>query len=167
MSLNQQKIQAAVAGFDPDLPVYFGGALDQKIHEQLFFYRMVGTIFGLMALTALFLAATGLYGLLSFSVSQRVSELGIRAALGASKTQILQLIVKQGLRQVGWGLAIGLALAFVVARLLESQLFGVDPFDPLTFTMVSLILFLVGTAAALVPAMRACRIDPMAALRQD
>lgn len=162
-----RSIRTAVAGFDPDLPVYFGGELDQKIHEQLFFYRMVGTIFGLMALTALFLAATGLYGLLSFSVSQRVSELGVRAALGASTTQILQLIVKQGLRQVGWGLAIGLALAFFVARLLESQLFGVDPFDPVTFTMVALILLLVGTAAALVPALRACRIDPVVALRQD
>ena len=160
-------IRDAMAAFNSDIPVYFGGDLETKIGEQLFFYRMVGSIFGFMAFTALLLAATGLYGLLSFSVTQRLSELGVRVALGADTRQILSLIVRQGLKQVAWGLLLGLGLALVVARLLEHQLFGVSPFDPVTFLVVAIILLLVGFAAAFVPALRAGRVDPVVALRNE
>lgn len=160
-------IRKAVAAVDPDLPIYFAGNLRHKISQQLFFYRMVGTIFTVMAVVALLLAISGLYGLLSFSVSERTSELGVRMALGASARDILLLIVRGGLRKVLVGLVVGFVLALAVTRLLESQLVGVDPYDVPTFLLVGVTLLATGLAAAYMPALQASRVAPMDALRPD
>jgi predicted permease len=123
-------------------------------------------LLGLFAAVALVLAAMGIYGVMSYSVEQRAHEMGIRTALGASRRDNLNLVLMQALRMTLAGLAAGLAAAFGLTRLLSSQLFGVKPADPLTFVAVPLILLVVALAAACVPAMRASRADPLAALRQ-
>lgn len=160
-------IRNAVVAVDPDLPIFFAGSLRHKISQQLFFYRMVGTIFTVMAIVALLLAVTGVFGLLSFSVAQRTGEMGVRMALGASAREVLLLVVGGGLRQVAVGLGIGFALALVVTRLIESQLVGVEPYDLPTFVAVGLALLGTALAAVLFPALRASRVDPMVALRLE
>jgi putative ABC transport system permease protein len=160
-------IRRAVAAVDADLPIFFAGPLRHKIAQQLFFYRMVGTIFTIMAAVALLLAVSGLYGLLSFSVSERTSELGVRMALGATAREVLFLVVGSGLRKVLIGLAVGFVLAIGVTSLIESQLVGVEPYDVPTFLLVGLALLATGLLAALLPALRASRVVPMDALRLE
>ena len=104
---------------------------------------------------------------MSYSVAQRGHEIGIRMALGAARTTVLKLVLRQGMSLVAIGLAIGIAGALAVTRYLESQLFGVKPTDPITFTIVALVLATVALVATLVPALRATRVDPMVALRQE
>ena len=127
--------------------------------------RMMATMVGLFGVVALVLAAIGLYGVMAHLAGQRTTEIGIRLALGARPASIFQLMLKDGLRLVLIGSAIGLAGAFAGARLVENQLFGVTPADPLTFVGVSLTLVVVAVAACLIPARRAMRVDPMRALR--
>jgi len=122
------------------------------------------TLFGAVALV---LSAVGIYGVLAFSVTQRVRELGIRQALGASAAAILALVLSQGLRTAGIGLGIGLAGSFVLARYLQSLLFGVTVHDATVFAGVTIVLFAVVAAACYLPASRATRIDPMEALRES
>jgi putative ABC transport system permease protein len=109
----------------------------------------------------------GIYGVVSYSVAQRTTELGIRMALGAKPGQIRGLILRQGLAPVGLGLAVGVAAALALGRLLGSLLYGVGPTDPLTIAVVALLLLAVATAANYLPARRATRIDPLVALRAD
>jgi ABC-type antimicrobial peptide transport system permease subunit len=125
---------------------------------------MLLTIFAAMALA---LALVGFYGLLAYSVMQRSSEMGIRIALGATRTQVAGLIVRQALQLVLTGLLIGLASALALSRLLASSLFEIRPWDPTTFTLVP-VLFLTATlVACLIPARRAAKTDPMAILRSE
>jgi putative ABC transport system permease protein len=116
---------------------------------------------------ALLLAAIGIAGVTSCSVTQRTSEIGIRMALGASRGEILVVILRQNLGPVIAGLLAGLVLAFAVAPLLQSLLFGVAPDDPLTFSSLSVLLFVMASLACYLPARRAMRVDPMVALRYE
>jgi putative ABC transport system permease protein len=121
----------------------------------------------IFASIALLLAAVGIYGVMSYNVEQRTHEIGIRSALGASRRDTVILLVVQALRMTLTGVAAGMAASFGLTRLLRTQLFGVEPSDPLTFAVVPLILLAVAMAAVYVPTLRAARIDPLIALRHE
>jgi putative ABC transport system permease protein len=124
---------------------------------------LIGTFAGI----ALLLSTIGIYGVMSYTVSQRTRELGIRMALGSSREGVLGLVLKQGMTLAVLGVVLGLGGAFALTRLIESQLYGVEPTDPTTFVAVTLTLTLVALMASLLPAMRATRVDPMVALREE
>jgi ABC-type antimicrobial peptide transport system permease subunit len=131
------------------------------------FYRVFGTLFVAFGLAALAMATIGLYGVMSFSAGTRTREIGVRMALGAERKTVLMMILGQGVWQIAAGLAIGLVLAALLSRGLGLLLFGVRPWDPAVFAVVVLALTAAGTLAAFIPARRATRIAPVAALRLD
>ena len=124
-------------------------------------------LFSAFAALGLTLAAAGIYSVLSFHVTRRTHELGVRMALGASRRSVLRLMLAMGGRLVLIGLVIGVPISLASTRLLRSQLFGVQPADPLSYVVVSLLLGMVALAACYVPARRAAAVDPMQALRQE
>jgi putative ABC transport system permease protein len=124
-------------------------------------------LLGIFTLMALLLAAVGIYGVMSYSVEQRTHEIGIRAALGASRRDTLSLVLLQGLRMTLAGVMVGVAASFWLTRLLSAQLFGVTPRDPMTFVAAPLFLVAVAILAAYIPALRASRVDPVVALRHE
>ena len=121
----------------------------------------------LFAVLALLLAVIGLYGVIAYSVSQRVNEIGVRMAMGAEGIDIIRLIVSQGMTLAGIGIGIGLATGYFAARSMQAMLFGITPFDLPTFLGVPLVIALVTLAACMIPALRAAQIDPQNALRRD
>jgi len=141
--------------------------MDQLLSESVGQRRLSMLLLGLFATIALLLASIGIYGVMSYSVAQRSHELGIRMALGAARGNVLRLVLRQGMSLVVIGLVIGILGAIGVTRLLATQLFGVDATDPATFTLVAGGLALVALVATLVPALRATRVDPLVALRQE
>ena len=124
-------------------------------------------IIGLFALTALLLAGLGIYGVISYLVSERTHEIGIRLALGAQRSDILRMVVRQGLGLAIAGAAVGLVCALIVSHLMAGLLYGVRPTDPVTFVGVALLLIGVALLACYIPAQRAIRVDPLVALRHD
>ncbi|HEV2247629.1 MAG TPA: ABC transporter permease [Terriglobia bacterium] len=160
-------VRRAVRSVDANQPVSDVKTMDERIASSLAPQRFAATLLAVFAALAVLLAALGLYGLMSHSVAQRTSEIGIRMALGATRGGVLSLFVQEGLRLVLAGLAIGIAGAFVLARFLASLLYGVKPTDPVTFVAVSLILTAVALAACFIPARRAAKVDPMVALRYE
>jgi len=160
-------VRRAVAAVDADIPIYHVQTLEEGIEAGTWFIRVFGVIFGVMGVVALFLAAVGLYGVLSFSVSRRTREMGVRMALGAHRRDVIRLIMRQGGSQLAVGLAIGLAAAWGVSSLMETFIVQVDPRDPFTFLATVLVLAAAGLAAAWIPAERATRVDPLVAIRTE
>jgi putative ABC transport system permease protein len=165
--LATQPVRDAVLAVDADLPIYFVQTLQKAIDDNHWFYMIFGSLFMVFGAAALFLAAVGLYGVMSTSVSQRTREMGVRMALGAKSGDVLRLVMRQGLVQLAIGLTLGLALALGVSNLLQMLLFEVNPRDPVTFIAIGAVLSMTAAAACFVPAARATRVHPMQALRYD
>ncbi|HKG92900.1 MAG TPA: ABC transporter permease [Gemmatimonadaceae bacterium] len=158
-------VRQVVTDIDSDLPIYNVKSLAGAIDGETWFYDVFGAVFMVFGFVALFLAAVGLYGVMAFSVGRRTREIGIRSALGAQGRDVLGLILRQGLAQIGLGLLLGVSLAAALSHFMAMLLFQVEPRDPAVFAAVIVTLFLTGVAACLIPARRAARVDPMVALR--
>ena len=161
------QVREQVQSVDPTLPVYGAQTLNETVSASLAQRRFSLEIVGLFALTALLLAGLGIYGVISYLVSERTHEIGIRLALGASRSNILRMVLRQGLGLVLVGAAVGLVCALIVSHLMASLLYGVRPTDPLTFAGVALLLIGVALLACYVPARCATRVDPVQALREQ
>jgi Acidobacterial duplicated orphan permease len=160
-------IRQAIWRVDKDQPVWGVQSMDQLLDGAVGSPKLIVRLTMGFAIIALLLGAIGIYGVLSYTMSQRTNELGIRIALGAESRQVVRMVVSEGMRIVAIAIVIGLAGSFAATRLLRSQLFGVGPTDVLTFSIVTLLLGGVAMLACYLPARRASRIDPMVALRQD
>jgi putative ABC transport system permease protein len=158
-------VRRAVQSIDPDQPIYNVRSMDSLLATTLAPRRLSLLLLAAFAMTALLLAGVGIYGVLAYSVTQRTHEIGIRMALGARRADVLVMILRQGIRLVLIGAALGVAAAFGLTRLMSSLLFGVSPTDPATLGAVCLVLVGVALLACIVPARRASGVDPMIALR--
>jgi putative ABC transport system permease protein len=157
----------AIHSVDKDQPLADIRTLEQIKSETVASDRLQTMLLTIFASVALLLAAIGIYGVISYSVTQRTHELGIRAALGASQSGLLGLVIRQGMTVALCGLGLGLVGALVLTRLLGSLLFGISPHDPVTLTAVALVLSSAAFLACYVPARRAARVDPIVALRYE
>jgi predicted permease len=158
-------LREAVAEVDPTMPFYDVSTMESRIRDSLADRRAPMLLTGVFAAVALFLAAVGIYGALGYLVAMRQREIGIRVALGSGVRRVFRMVVREGAVIVGAGLAAGLAGAFALGRMIESQLYGVAVTDPMVIAAVVAILGAVGLIACLVPARRATRIDPVVALQ--
>ena len=158
-------VRRVLRDVDPQLVLGRPRTLRDEFNISVGDQRLMATLIGLFGLVALVLAAIGLYGVMTHLASQRTTEIGVRIALGAEPSSILRMLLQEGLKLVAMGCLLGLAGAFAAARFVRTQLFGIDAIDPLTFALVCVTLAVVGAAACLLPALRAMRIDPIAALR--
>jgi predicted permease len=161
-----EPLKKIVADMDPNIPLYNVDLLSDVVAKAFATKRLATVVVGLFSGAALLLAAVGLYGVLSYSVAQRKRELGVRIALGAQSSRILQLVVKQGLIVVGIGLAVGVVTAMGLAHLIAGILYGVSAIDLVSIGLSILILGVAALIACLLPALRATRIDPLTALRE-
>jgi len=160
-------LETAVQSVEKDLPVTRVLPMAQLMRNAIARQRLSTVILGMFAGVALLLAAVGLYGVVSQSVTERTREIGVRMALGSERSAVLRLFVFHGVATAGVGTLMGLAGAFVLSRWLETLLFGVEPTDPATFAIVAIVLLLVAAAACYIPSRRAARMDPLIALRTD
>jgi putative ABC transport system permease protein len=164
-------IRSELAQFDSSLPMSNIALMDEVMSQSVAQPRLEAVLLAMFGALAMLLAAVGIYGVMSYTVTQRTSEFGIRMALGASRTAVLKMVVARGLGLTGIGLAAGLAsglmLAFAVKRILARILFGVSTTDPFTFILVTALLIVVALLACYIPARRATKVDPMVALRYE
>jgi predicted permease len=160
-------VRNAIWSVDKDQPVSNIDSMEHIVATAVARQRFSMLLLAIFAGLALALAAVGIYGVMSYSVAQQTREIGIRIALGAKRSDVLTMTVKQGLKLVGFGLVIGLATAFILTRVMASLLFGISATDPATFLGVSLMLLFVAFFASYIPALRATRVDPMIALRAE
>jgi predicted permease len=166
MSITPQ-VREIVSSLDRDIPIYWVYPMTEALARPLWFIRVFGTMFMIFGAIALFLAAVGLYAVMAFSVGRRTREVGIRMALGAKPADVVGMVLRQGIWQLGAGMAAGLTLALGVAQLMKVVLFDVPPRDPVIFGGVITVLTVAGLLASFVPALRATRVDPLLALRSD
>jgi ABC-type antimicrobial peptide transport system permease subunit len=161
------ELRALVASRNPNVPVGEVRTLDAVVQESATGSRSMMWLFVAFGGAALLLAAIGTYGVISYSVSQRTYEMGVRVALGATRTRIFGMVLEQSLRLVLTGLACGVVVSFALTRMLVKFLYGVGATDPWTFLGVSVVLVITALLAGYVPAWRASRVDPLRALRVD
>jgi ABC-type antimicrobial peptide transport system permease subunit len=160
-------IRRTTKSFDPALKVSSIVPVSVLIDQDLNGDRLIAKLSGFFAILVLVLAANGLYGIVSYTTGRRTSEIGLRMAMGANRGDVIQMVLSETVTLIGAGLAIGLPAALASAKLIAATLVGVSPSDPETLALVTLIMLTAGVCAALIPAARASRVDPMAALRQS
>jgi len=160
-------VRQAVTSIDPSLPAYSIASLASIVSDSVAQRRFSMLLLGVFALIALFLAAIGLYGVVAYSVNQRTQEIGVRMAIGAQRGDVFRLIVGGGMKLAVIGVILGLAGALAAARVVETMLFGVTPFDPASYGTTAGVLLAVAALACYMPARRAMQVDPLAALRQE
>ena len=160
-------LQQAVASVDKDQPLVSIASLEQNLLDFIAPQRFDTTLMAIFAAIGLVLSAVGIFGVMSYRVAQRTHEIGVRMALGAEDRDVLRMVLAEGLRTAALGLAVGWAGAWALTRYLASLLFTVKPGDPLTLGLVSVLALATAAAASYLPARRASRLDPMAALRED
>jgi putative ABC transport system permease protein len=158
-------IRAALAEVEPDMPIAEVRPMRRVVGDSISRTSFTASVLTIAALVALFLGAVGIYGVLSYLVSQRTTEIGIRAALGATPASVRRMVLSQGMWFVGVGVLLGLAAAVALARLLTAQLYGVSPLDPLTLLAATALFAAVALLASLLPAARAAGTAPLDALR--
>jgi putative ABC transport system permease protein len=158
-------LRRELKALDPDLPLTQVLTMEEVVMRSVWQPRLYAILFGIFATVALLLAAIGIYGVMSYAVTQRTNEIGIRMALGARGADVLKLVVSEGMKLTLLGVSIGLAGAYGLTRLMTALLFGVSATDPLTFAGVALMLVGVALLACWLPARRATKVDPMIALR--
>jgi predicted permease len=160
-------VRGEVQKLERNLPLTQARPMTELLAMSLFGARAGAILLGCFGLLALLLATVGLYGVMSYSVSRRTREIGIRMALGAQGSTVLRLVLREGMTLVALGVALGLVVALAVTRLLTGFLYGVSPTDPAAFAVVALLLSAVALVASLLPARRAAKVDPMIALRYE
>jgi putative ABC transport system permease protein len=160
-------VRAALRAADPNLPMFNVRTMEENRKLTYWQYGLYGWIFGGISVVGLLLACVGVYGVLSYSVSQRTQEIGVRIALGAGRRQVLGLVVGHGLALSAIGVVVGLALSAAATPVMRQMFFQVSPFDPLTFITVPILFMAVAFLASLLPALRATRVDPVVALRGE
>jgi predicted permease len=161
-----EAMRAQVRAIDPALPLYNVRTLAEHVNRSLYVDRLRASLIGTLALLALALAAVGIYAVLSYTIAERTREVGVRLALGAQPAAVLRMLLGAGARIAILGIMFGVALSVSLARLVAAQLYGVSAVDPVTLAGACAVLLFVALAASFVPAWRATRIDPIAALRQ-
>jgi ABC-type antimicrobial peptide transport system permease subunit len=160
-------VRNAVLSVNKDIPIYRVKLMTDVVKDSFWERRFFGTLFSAFGVIALFLASIGLYGVMSYSVRQRTQEIGIRIALGAQARDVLAMVTRDGLRLIGFGLFVGLVSAYFVVQLLRDNLAQISAHDPLSFTILPLILLGVGLTACYFPARSATQLDPVEALRYE
>ena len=160
-------VRQAVRKIDPNMPIASPRPMEERMGEVLATRRLALALFSLFAVVGLLLAAVGIYGVMSYGVTQRTHELGLRIALGATSRNTLKLIIGQGMKLAALGIALGVGVALAVSRLMTNLLFGISASDPLTFVVIAFLLAFVALLACWIPARRATKVDPMVALRNE
>jgi putative ABC transport system permease protein len=160
-------VRRAVAEVDPRAPLAEIQPMTTFVDKAMAPIRFTATLIGIFAVVAVILAGVGLYGVLSTLVRQRTAEIGMRMVFGAPRSSILTLVVGEGLRLSAAGIVIGLAGAFAITRVMASLLVGVNPTDPVTFAAIVILFGLIALTASWIPARRASRLDPIAAIREE
>jgi len=163
----ERLVRHEIHTLDPTMAIFNEATMEEHLRDALFLPRLAGTLFGVFGIVGLLLAALGLYGVMSYSVSRRTREIGIRMALGAQTGGVQRLIIRQGMRLALIAMVLGLAAALAVAKLFAAFLYGVRPHDLVTFTAVPLFLTIVTFLACWIPSRRAARVDPLTALRYE
>lgn len=162
-----QSVREAIRSVDPELPLAKVATLSALVDDSMAQPRFSMLLVASFGALAILLASIGLYGVISYSVAQRTREIGIRMALGAGRHEVFRMILGQGTKLAGLGIAIGVVAAFGAARMMTSFLYGVEADDPFTFAGVPLFLLAIALLACYIPARRAMRVDPMTALRDE
>jgi putative ABC transport system permease protein len=160
-----ETIRREILAIDPEQPIYDASAMVDVVSRSVFLPRISMLLLGAFAISALLLAVVGIYGVVSYSVTQRTRELGVRMALGAASADTVRLVLSRSLRLVAAGTVCGLIASVAVTRVMAGLLYDVSPLDPAVFVGVSILLAAAGLVAGLIPARRATRVDPIVALR--